>query len=667
MFRLAVLLVVAAALAWSASPAAASPALTATPDPVTFGDGDIHAQNTNRPTLTVTLDYDQPDIGPVTVTPATVIGPDASSFTIAYDNCQGAILYPGNSCQLGLRFVPAALGPRTATLAIGDTSGTTDVALAGTGITGTITASPNPLTFNAQPWYQGGQSQGVQLTVGNDASVQTSSATITGLGASAFYIAWGSNCFAQFYYPGNSCGFGIGFQAPAPGSYTAQLEVTNDGTSSPLIVPLSAVALNGPHLTLTPSRVQFGDVAVGRDATSSVTALNDGDYPTQIGETVTVTGLPDVFFVTGNACDGRILFPGDSCAFTAHFRPASAGPRDASVFLIAGDGRRPVEVVGLSGSGVGGPAPPDTVALTGHAAVGDALRCRTGAAPSAIVWLRDGRVLAGATRARLVLRDADVGARMACRIAVGTTTATSAATPPVRPRDLAGQAGAFIDPAVCRSTVTPSALRAGGRAVRVTHGRPATALAPLVLRSATSLQVSIDGRDVGAGRRVALPPRTLARFADGAHRLRIAAGGAVGRSTLALLPCRLALEVRGGPGRPSVVAVSARAGVRSIGVRLSGLRLRLRSGHLGELVFEAAGHPARRLDLTGARTSVNGVTVVLRRGRLRVGGLPPEVGVIRLRFQAGVLTGRGGSGTATALLRGDRRATRVRAPAAWQR
>jgi hypothetical protein len=213
----------------------------------------------------------------------------------------------------------------------------------------------------------------------------------------------------------------------------------------------------------------------------------------------------------------------------------------------------------------------------------------------------------------------------------------------------------------------PSTLHAGGRTVRIAAGRPATVRAPLVLRAAASLGVTIDGRFVGSGRRVAVSPRTLAGSRNGAHRLRVTARGAAATGTLSLTSCSLALQVSGGPRRTSTVAVSARYGIPSVAVRLSGLRLAPANRYLGQLVYDAAGLPQRKLELIGARTRANGVTVVLRRGRLSVRGLPAEVGVVRLRLAAGVLAGRGGSGAVTALLRGDRRATRAEAPAAWQR
>src|SRR4051812_45075625 len=212
---------------------------------------------------------------------------------------------------------------------------------------------------------------------------------------------------------------------------------------------------------------------------------------------------------------------GDAETPPLRLRRVDAGPFDASLFLITGDGRRPVEVVGLSGAGVGGVAPlrSNAVGLTGRARAGDTLGCDTSAVASSIGWLRDGRVIAGARAARLRLSDADVGARLVCRVTLGAVTVTSAASAPVRPRDLTSQPGAFIDRAVCRSVAAPVALRAGRSAVTLAPGRPVTAEAPLVIRSAARLAASIDGRPVGSGRRIALSPRGLARFGDGAHRL----------------------------------------------------------------------------------------------------------------------------------------------------
>ena len=138
--------------------------------------------------------------------------------------------------------------------------------LTGTAITGTLTANPNPLTFNPQPWFYGGQQQGINLDVSSDAGVQVTSAVITGPDAARFSIVYGHNCVSQTYNAGSSCGIGIGFTPPGPGTFQAQLEVTSDSASSPLLVPLGATALIGPHAAISH---RSGDLRQGRDRPES--------------------------------------------------------------------------------------------------------------------------------------------------------------------------------------------------------------------------------------------------------------------------------------------------------------------------------------------------------------------------------------------------------------
>jgi Abnormal spindle-like microcephaly-assoc'd, ASPM-SPD-2-Hydin len=661
------LLVAAAALAGATLPAAASAALTPDPASLDFGTADFHPQNQNGQQRSVQLTND--NATDVAVQSVTVAGADPSAFTVQNDGCTGQTLGPGGGCSVTLRFTPSALGALTAQLEVTDDTGTpaSVVPLSGTGITGTIAVNPNPLTFTEQPFYFGGQNRSLQLSVGPNAGVQTTSAVIAGPEASAFYLDDGGNCFSRFWYPGSTCGFNIGFQPAGPGTYAAQLEIVSDGVPTSLVVPLSAVVRNGPRLVFAPTRLAFGDVPVGQTRALTITARNEGDYPTQVGETLTVTGLPDVFSVTSDTCEGVIVPPRRACTVTVAFRPSFAGPVDATLFLIAGDQRRPVEIVPVSGTGVGGPVPPPTPAarLSGRAVADSALTCVPSAPASTFAWLRNGTVVPGATGARLTPTDGAVGARFACRATIGAVTVTSAPSAPVRPRDLSRLRGAFVDAGVCRSASMPGSLQVGGQSVRITRGRPVTPRAPLVLRAGSRLAVTIDGQTVASGRRVTLSPRTLSGFGNGGHRLRVTAGGSAATATLGLATCNLALELTGGPGRSSVVAASARYGVPSVAIGLSGLRLRVAERYLGQLVYERAGLPRRTIELVGARSSANGVTVALSRGRIRVTGLPPEVGVVRARLRAGVVTGSAGVGVATATLRGTTGPARATAPAAW--
>lgn len=667
---IAVAVVAVTALAGPAA-AAASPDVFATPTTVSFPDQGIY--DGNDPIRRVTFEA----TGPTQVTSVAIVGTDPGQFLVFADQgCTNATLNPGDRCAIDVQFNPTSVGAKSATLRVTDTSGDTDVALSGTGITGALESNPSSITFETRPYFFGQQQQGLNLFAPGPAGVRTTAGTITGPDADRFSIAYGQNCFTQTFLSGNSCGLGVSFESPGPGTFTAQLEISSDATNAPLIVPLSAVALAGPRLVVEPGRIDFGNVGVGQEATQTVRLGNAGDFPLQIQQALFVTGRPDVFFITDDACTARIVNPGEACTLVAHFKPTDAGGRDAALFIIGGNQTQPVDSVGARGTGVltGGGSPPVTGAqVTGAAVAGGELACRpvgtTGDPSLAYRWLRDGVLVPGQTRAILRLSDADVGARFACELVAGGATLRSAQSAPVGPRDLSRLSGAFTDERTCRTVQAPRALRLGGRRVAIRGGSPVTPAAPLTISASSTVTVSLDGRTLGRGERVKLTPRALADFADGGRTLRVSAGAADVRAEILLAACRLAVRAEGGPGRGTLVAVSSRTGMRTLEVRLPrALRLRAAArDRVGRAWLKVAGYPARRFGLVGPRTSVNGVTVTLTRRGIRVGGLPPETGVVSLRFDAGIVDGRGGSITASATLRGDRAAARAEEPVTWVR
>lgn len=470
-------------------------------------------------------------------------------------------------------------------------------------------SDPGSVDFSPAPYYYGPQQQGFQLrNPDSNWATQASSATITGPDAARFSIAYGDDCFTRLFFASNSCGLGVAFDPPGPGTFDAQLEVASDASDSPLIIPLSATALSGPRVVVSPDPIDFGEVSIGQEATQAVTLANEGDAPMQAQQLLFITGRPDIFFLTGDNCSGQIVAPGQSCSVVAHFKPTSAGERDASLFLITGNQSPPVSNIGVSGTGVapappapapGGAAVPGGAAnLTGAVAAGSELGCRPiGYATDTSFtyrWLRDGVFVAGRTGADIPVEDDDVGARFACEItatnSAGSQTARSAQSAPVAPLDLARQSGAFTDERTCRTVRAPRALRVGGRSVAVRAGDPSLPWAPLTLRAKSAFTVTIDGVRVGRGTRVVVDPRALARFGDGNHTLRLSTGSSSAQSPITLAACRLALDVDGGPRRSTTVAVSARAGMGSFRVTLPGS---LRSGARGRAVGKA--HQDRRL------------------------------------------------------------------------
>ncbi len=683
----AVTAVLAAALLCP-SPAAASTVLDAGPTTVSFNDHGIHDGNweTQKVVLTDTSGT------ATTVSSVALSGAEPGQFSIAYDNCTNRFMSnPGDQCDVGVQFGPSTVGSHSASLDVEDTSGTTSVSLSGNGITGGLVSDPSSIAFTPQPYQYGNQQQGFQLrNPSGVASVQVGSATITGPDAGSFSIAWGTNCLNWVMWANNTCGMGVAFNPTGPGTFNAQLEVSSDASDSPLVIPISATALSGPRLVVTPSRVVFGDVRVGRDASATLTLSNAGDYPLQSQGMLFVTGRPDVFFSTDDTCTGRALGPGESCTVVVHFKPTSAGEKDAPLLLI-GDNGFPT-LIGISGKGVvpvpppppppgGGkdespPAPRGTVNLLGTPVVGGELTCRPlgydEGTSFSYRWLRNGKAI-GSTGATLPVSYDDLGARFACELtassAGGTQTVASPRSAPVAPRDLSRQSGAFTDERICREVQRPRSLTVGSVEVAIDGGTPITPWAPLTLRAASPVTVSVDGTVLGRGRRVTVSPRALAAFTGGVRTLRLSTDGASAQTSIALAPCRLALRASGGAGRHATLAVSARAGVRSLKVSLPrSLRLRIARGvELGSAWIKSAGYPARTFDLVGPRTRSNGVTVKLTRRGFSVTGLPGETAVVRLRLARGLLSGKAGTARVSAKLEGGSVRVGARAAVNWLR
>ena len=64
----------------------------------------------------------QPGCGHSGSRSSSITGPDASSFSIQYGNCENNLLAPGNSCGVGIRFSANSPGPKSASLVLNSDS-----------------------------------------------------------------------------------------------------------------------------------------------------------------------------------------------------------------------------------------------------------------------------------------------------------------------------------------------------------------------------------------------------------------------------------------------------------------------------------------------------------------------------------------------------------------
>ncbi len=664
-------LVALAGLGTATAPArAALSVLTPSPASWEFGNGDIH-RFVGSPSENFTFTNNAG--GEVNVANVSIVGPDASDYQLGPENCSGAWLGQGSSCAVQVAFNPGQLGTKTASLELDDDSGTIDIPLLGTGIVGALNANPNPIVFTSQPWFEGGQQQTLSIQDSNDAGAAATSATITGPDASDFNIAWGQNCSNQLYGPGSTCGMGVGFNPPnGPGVFNAQLELTSDGTSGPVIIPLTATSLSGPHTVISPTETNFGSVEIGQSVSKAITVSNEGDYPMQIQQAFMVTGSQSALSVTADGCTGQIVNPGSSCQFTVRFQPDAVGYRDGGVVLI-NNSPEPVTPVAFEGTGV--PSLNGAATITGAVSAGNTLTCNPVGFPDgttyAYQWLANGQPVAGADTQTLELTDGNVGEAVSCRVGatnpVSAQTVTSPPTAPTGPMMLDNQPGSLIGEGTCRVLDANAALRLGRGTVWSSYGRPTTPWAPLTLTSTAAFRVLIDGRTVGGGRTVNVSPRTLSQFADGSHVLRVTnASGSTSGSVL-LAPCLLAVRLNGDPSQSAVMSASSRYGMHSLTMHLpKGLDLNLPAGGLlGTATVQPAGSPVWSFDLFRAHTNWNGIAVALTRHTVTISNLPTQTGLVTVAIRAGLLVGHGGTVTLTAQVRGAGAPLQAQTPVNW--
>ncbi|MEA2141090.1 MAG: hypothetical protein QOC91_1189 [Solirubrobacteraceae bacterium] len=324
-------------------------AFAPSPAQLQFGAVDVHFGG--NPQQSVQLANGTP--APVAVFSATITGADASSFQISGDGCSAQVVEAQQSCSVDVTFL-AQRGPHSAALELLTGEGPITVALSAEGITGTLSASPDPLSFAPLPYtppgsFEGQYNENESVNVSNSqAGTQIESISISGPDASSFSVQW-SNCEHTLLGAGNSCGVSVGFAASSPGLKQASLVLDSD-SGTPLVVALQAQALNGPRIAVDALQALLGDVPLGSSAQHTIAISNSGDYPLVIQQAFRISGTPLMFPILSDTCSRSMLNPGASCTLTVGFSPSTVGEKDASIVFITNTS--PITVVGIDGVGV---------------------------------------------------------------------------------------------------------------------------------------------------------------------------------------------------------------------------------------------------------------------------------------------------------------------------
>ena len=225
-----------------------------------------------------------------------VAGVDFARFTGVQLNC-GASLVGMGTCNVGVRFSPTTLGPKTGSLNV-DFSGSA----------GTLSSSLSGLS-----------SSSFQLTVD-----KFGAGTVTSTPAG---ISCGSDC-TEFY----GVGAGVVLLATEDANWTftgwTGANCPGNGTCSVTMDAAKTVSaiFESTLVTVTPSAWDFGSVASGGDSEVKVFAVaNNGGSPVTLG--ITVTGVDFERFVAIQQNCGFSLNPMSTCNVGVRFSPTTPGPK----------------------------------------------------------------------------------------------------------------------------------------------------------------------------------------------------------------------------------------------------------------------------------------------------------------------------------------------------
>jgi hypothetical protein len=294
------------------------------------------------------------------------IGALPPPFSIIGGN--SADLAPGDSMVVAVRFSPLTPGPFSGTLnithnasrVVGSTTQSSpfQVPLSGTGVLPTIgiVVSPNPVDFGSVPV---GKSSVQVITIENPFSSTAPLDGTVGNLSSPFSVTKSENPFSLA--PGKSIKVAVSFSPTDVGPFSTTLVIThnapNGAPGGVTNIPITGVGGPAVNLLVSPSPVNFGNVAVGQSTKQIITLAN---LPSSTGTLEgTISSISGPFSIvsggTGTLDLGSSfsLAPGKSTKVVVSFTPTSPGTASGTLVMThnATNKTSPTQVI-LNGTGI---------------------------------------------------------------------------------------------------------------------------------------------------------------------------------------------------------------------------------------------------------------------------------------------------------------------------
>ncbi len=174
----------------------------------------------------------------VSISSIAIAGANAGDFTET--NGCGTSLAAGASCTITVKFIPKALGARSASVTVKDNAAGSPhtAALSGTGVP--VALSPASLSFGSQTLNTTSSSKTIKLQNVGTAVITISSIAIAGTNAGDFSET--NNCGSSLA-AGASCAISVKFKPKATGARSASVAVKDNAAGSPHTAALSGTGV----------------------------------------------------------------------------------------------------------------------------------------------------------------------------------------------------------------------------------------------------------------------------------------------------------------------------------------------------------------------------------------------------------------------------------------
>ncbi len=314
---------------------------TLSPPSLAFGNQVLNVPSMSMP-VTVT------NTGTVALPITSISLSSAGSQPFSQTNTCGTPVAVGATCTINVVFNPASMGSASATLGInaGSAAGTQSVALSGTGIVPTYTASPTSLAFGNQLTNLASKALSVTVTNTGPVALPITSISLSSAGSQPFSQ---TNTCGTSVAAGATCTISVVFNPASVGSASAMLGINAGRGAGTQTVALSGTGIV-PTYTASPTSLAFGNQLTGLASNAmSVTVTNTGPVALPI-TSIGLSGTGSQPFSQTNTC-GTSVAAGATCTINVVFNPASVGSAGATLGINAGSGAT-AQSVAMSGTGI---------------------------------------------------------------------------------------------------------------------------------------------------------------------------------------------------------------------------------------------------------------------------------------------------------------------------